>query len=70
MWPVADSCYMLAHIFRQNTIDEGLVAHVATRGFLSQLAQYLRIESDRDELARAIAQRRTTDTSHRAKLLV
>lgn len=60
---------MLPNVFRQDAIDERLVPHVPARGFFPQLSQDFGIQSDRDQLASAIAQRGAADASHRAQLV-
>jgi hypothetical protein len=61
---------VLPHVGCKNAVDEGLVADVAAPGFLSQLSQHAGIQSDRDELTRPAAKRRTADASHSTELLV
>ncbi len=62
------SGHVLAHVLGEDAIDQRLISHVSPPGLAPQPHQNVRVESDGDELARACAEPRPTDASHRAKL--
>ena len=57
------------HVFGQHFIDERLVPQIAALRFLPKLVDHSRIETNCNQLTRLFADRRTSDASHRAKLL-
>ena len=61
---------MRAHVFRQDPMNERLVPDVATPGFPPEALQHLWIQADGNKSPCARANRRPTDSSHRAELSV
>jgi hypothetical protein len=59
---------VLAHVASEDFVNERLVPDAAA-GFLAELIEHSRIDSNRDQLARFIAKRRPADTPHRLQLL-
>ena len=57
------------HVFGEDFIDQRLVAQIATLRFLPKLVDHSWIETNRNQLTRLFADRRTSDASHRAELL-
>ena len=57
------------HVFGQYFIDERLVSQIAALRFLPKLGDHSRIEPNCYELTRLLADRRTSDASHRVQLL-
>ena len=53
----------------QDFVDEGLVPDAAPACFLAELIEDSRIDANRDQLARLVAKRRTTDAPHGLQLL-
>jgi hypothetical protein len=60
---------VLADVPSQDLVDEGLVPHTPSACFLAELIEYARIDSNRNELARFVAERGATDAPHRLQLL-
>src|SRR5438105_6225034 len=57
------------NITSQYFVNQSLVTHVSASGLFPEFLQNARIEPDGDQLARAVAQWRPTNATHRAKLL-
>ena len=47
-------------MFRQDIVDQRLIADVPSLRFLPEILQYLRVDADRDELPRYFTERRST----------
>jgi len=62
-------CDILTGVPRQNFIDKGLIADAPSACFLAELIEHSRVDPDRDQPARLVAKRRTTDTPHGLQLL-
>jgi hypothetical protein len=60
---------VLADVLRQHFIDQRLVPDASTACFLSELIEDARIDTDRDQLPRLVADRGPTDAPHRPQLL-
>jgi hypothetical protein len=52
----------------QDFVDEGLVTDAPPACFLTELIEHPGIDSNRDQLARFIAKRRSADAPHRLQL--
>ena len=52
----------------QDFINKGLIPDAASTCFLAELIEHARIDSNRDQLARFVAERRATDAPHRLQL--
>jgi hypothetical protein len=59
---------IFAHVASQNFVDEGLVPDAAATCFLAELIEHSRIDSNRDQQARFVAERRPTDAPHGLQL--
>jgi hypothetical protein len=53
----------------QNLVDEGLISDAAPTCFLAKLIEHSRIDANRDQLARFVAEERATDAAHRLQLV-
>jgi hypothetical protein len=53
-------------MFGEHLIDERLVSHITALCLLPKLVDHSRIKTNRNELARLFADRRTSNASHRA----
>jgi hypothetical protein len=53
----------------QDFVDEGLIPDTPSTCFLTELIEYSRIDANRDQLARLVAEERATDAPHRLQLL-
>ena len=60
---------IFAHVASQNFVDEGLVPDAAATRFLAELFEHSRIDANRDQLARLVAERRPADAPHGLQLL-
>jgi hypothetical protein len=60
---------ILADVPSQDFVDEGLIPDAAPACFLAELIEYSRIDANRDQLARLVAERRPADAAHRLQLL-
>ena len=53
----------------QHFVDQRLVSDAAPARFLAELLEHARIDTDRDQLARFVAERRPAHPSHGLQLL-
>jgi hypothetical protein len=53
----------------QNFVDEGLVPHATPACFLAELIEHCRIDANRDQPARLVAERRPADAPRRLQPL-
>ena len=60
---------VLAHVLGQDLVDERLIAHSTSARFLSELVENSWVYADRNQLARAVAQRWPSNAPHRPQLL-
>ena len=60
---------ILTSVASQDFIDKGLISDAAPACFLTELIEHSRIDANRDQLARLIAEGRATDAPHRLQLL-
>ena len=60
---------ILADVPSQDFVDKGLISDAPTMRFLSELFEHSRIDANRDQLARLVAERRPADPPHGLQLL-
>ena len=60
---------VLAHMPSEDFVDEGLIPDAAPACFLTELIEHSRIDSNRNDLARFVAERRPTDAPHGLQLV-
>ena len=60
---------ILADVPSQDFVDKGLISDAASTCFLAELIEHSRIDANRDQLARLIAERRPADAAHGLQLL-
>src|SRR2546425_10692101 len=60
---------VFAYVLSQHFVDQRLVSDAATARFLAELIEHARIDTDRDQLARFVAERRPTHPPHGLQLL-
>lgn len=60
----------MADIVREYSVDQRLVSDTSAFGFLAEARENARIQPDRDELTRVIAERRSAHAPHRAELVL
>ena len=60
---------ILADVPSQDFVDESLIPDAAPACFRAELIEYSRIDANRDQLARLVAERRPADAPHRLQLL-
>ena len=56
---------ILAGVTSQDFIDKGLIPDAAPACFLAELIEYSRIDANRDQLTRLVAERRPADAPQR-----
>ena len=62
-------CDILTSVPSEDFVNKGLVADAAPARFLAELFEDSGIDSDRDQLARLVAERRPANAPHRLQLL-
>jgi hypothetical protein len=60
---------VLAHMPSEDFVDEGLIPDAAPACFLTELIEHSSIDSNRNDLARFVAERRPTDAPHGLQLV-
>src|SRR5436309_3962478 len=60
---------ILTSVPGEDFVDKGLVSDAAPACFLAELFEDSGVDSDRDQLARLVAERRAANTPHRLQLL-
>jgi hypothetical protein len=60
----------MTDVVREHAIDERLVPDTPALGFLTEAREDGGVQSNRNQLARVITERRAADAPHRAKLSV
>jgi hypothetical protein len=60
---------VLADVPRQHFVDEGLISDPAALRFLTKPREHGRVNTNGNQLARLVAQRRTSDAAHALQLL-
>jgi hypothetical protein len=60
---------ILASVPSEDFVDKGLISDASPARFLAELLKDAGIDSDRDQLARLVAERRSADAPHRLQLL-
>ena len=60
---------ILTGVPSQDFVNKGLIPDAAPACFLAELIEYSRIDANRDQLTRLVAERRPADAPHRLQLL-
>ncbi len=56
--------HVLPNVLSQHLVDEGLIADASATRFPAELVQYTGVESNRDQLARPVAEQRPSHAAH------
>ena len=59
---------ILTSVPSEEFVHDGLISDAAAACFLAELIEHARVDSDRNQLARLIAERRPTDAAHGLQL--
>src|SRR5918996_3608251 len=60
---------VFADVLGQHFVDERLVAHASAARFLAELIEHAGVDTNRDQLAWFVTERRSADAPHRLQLL-